>query len=159
MLRGVLRRLPIRRACVGLAHQADVAVGPILLAEPLDHGLNADLFAKALDVLVSGWIVRSKGGGLGKGVTVGHEGVVDPLAHPAIRHSVRCTVVPDDAFAAKVVVGVNGHDDRDRRAFGNVRRPQRHVHASGPGVPGHPRSPQQVDLNEMLRVRQDHRSR
>ena len=154
VLRGVLRRLPIRRARVGLAHQADVAVGPILLAEPLDHGLNADLLAKALDVLAVGGLSGAKGGGLGEGVTVGHEGVVDPLAHTAIRHGVRCTVVPDDALAAKVVVGMNGHDDRDRRAFGNVRQPQRHVHEIGTGRPEVILARRQIDLNEMLRVRQ-----
>ena len=128
MGRGVLRRLPIGGASVGFAHQADVTVRPCLFAEPLHDGLDAHLFAQAFDVLAVGGLPGAKGGGLGQGVTVRDEGVVDPLPHAAVGDGVGIGVRTRNAFPTEVVVRMDGHDDGHLGAFGYIRQPQRHVH-------------------------------
>ena len=152
--RGLLRSFPVGCACVGLAHQADVAVRPFLLAQPVHDALNAGLFAQSLDVLAVGRLPRTKGRGLSECVAVGHEGVVHPLPHPAVRHRVGGGVVTGDAFTAEIVVRVDGHDHRNLRSIGDVGQPQRHVHQRRSREPGVLLAGRKLNLNEVLLVRQ-----
>ena len=153
--RGLLCCFPVGCACVGLAHQADVAVRPLLLAQPVHDALNAGLFAQSLDVLAVGRLPCTKGRGLSECVAVRYEGVVHPLPHAAVRHRVGGGIVAGDAFTAEIVVGVDGHDHRNLRAFRYVGQPQRYVHQSRAWEPGVLFAGRKLNLNEVFLVRQD----
>ena len=86
--RGLLSSFPIRGAGVGFAHQADVAVRPFLLTQPVHNGLDTGLFAQSFHVLAVGGLAGTERGGLSQGVAVGDERVVNPFSDASVGNRV-----------------------------------------------------------------------
>ena len=114
--------------------------------------MNADLLAKAFDILAVCGLTRTKGRGLCQCVSVRNEGVVDPLTHTTIGDGVGRRIVTHHALTAKVVVRMNGHDHRDGGAFRNIGQPQGDVHQIRSGETGIIFACRQGDFDKMFLV-------
>ena len=85
---------------------------------------------------------------------MGDKGVVDPLAHTAVRNRVRGRVVASDPFATEVVVRMDGHDDGDLRAFWDIGQPKGDVHQGVAGESSVLFAGRKVDFDEVFLVGQ-----
>ena len=102
-------RFPLRGAFVGLPVQADVAVGPRLLTEPLHGGVDAQALTGPSVIETTAAFLGAEHGDLRQGVTVGHVIIEDEFATP------RTDDVGGRGFRALRPVGIVGRNHGDHR--------------------------------------------
>ena len=128
-------RFPLRGAFVGFPIQADVAVGPLLLAKPLHGRVDAKALAGPSVVETSAAFLGAEHGDLRQGIAVGHVIVEDEFATP------RADDIGGRGFRALRPVGIVGRNHGDHRhlltGLDVGRQPVGEVHFGGrrPGFP------------------------
>ena len=131
MFTRLLCSFPIGCTSIGLAHQSNIPIRPLLFTKPINDRLDAYLFTKAFYILTVCRFSSSKCACLGKSIAMWNKGVVHPLSNTSIRNCVWIRIITYawHTFATKVVVRMDGHDNRDLcTIFYRIWKPQSNMH-------------------------------